>query len=100
MNKQMILPIAIVLVVCGFFFLNIVFKNHEIIPIKIIPIKANQNDSNKTNWLSINNSFLFNNSNCNENNTRTSYESKKIDGSWQITTVMTCLNETVRIIPV
>lgn len=44
--------------------------------------------------------FWFNNSNCNENNTKTNYESKKVDGSWQIITVMTCLNDTVRIIPV
>lgn len=43
--------------------------------------------------------FWFNNSSCNETNTETHYESKKADGYWQIVTVMTCLNETVRVIP-
>jgi hypothetical protein len=43
--------------------------------------------------------FWFNNPNCNDTNTETHYENKKVDGSWQIVTVMTCLNETVRVIP-
>jgi len=52
-------------------------------------------ENNSMNW----NAFWFNDTRCNENNTQSYYEPLKIDGTWQNTEILTCLNMTVTIIP-
>lgn len=104
--------VGLMIIATVFFFLymeDTLYQNHEILRgettcgdchskygerISIIPKDFRQGTTETHYNISSNNNpiysyaFWFNNSNCNDTNTETHYENKKVDGSWQIVTVM------------
>lgn len=82
------------------YFSTMKYNTNTILTIYNNTTSRNYTQYNST-WIHMDNwnAFWFNDSRCNETNTESYYENKKIDGQWQMTEVLTCLNMTVRIIP-